>query len=85
MRNASIGRQIEINHVEVGLQQTIEAVRNEIAEMKMKMENVSATESSLDGKIEKRKLELERNQKRLQTLRKVRYALPARPCVSKCF
>lgn len=59
--------------MEVGLHQALEAVRNEIGETKLKMENVSATESSLDSKIEKRKMELERNQKRLQTLKKVRY------------
>lgn len=73
MRNSSVGRQLEINQVEVGLHQALEAVRNEIGETKLKMENVSATESSLDSKIEKRKMELERNQKRLQTLKKVRY------------
>lgn len=74
VRNSSVGRQIEINQVELGLHQALEAVRNEIGETKLKMENVSATESSLDSKIEKRKMELERNQKRLQTLKKVRPA-----------
>lgn len=73
VRNSSVGRQIEINQVESGLHQALEAVRNEIGETKLKMENVSATESSLDSKIDKRRVELERNQKRLQTLKKVRY------------
>lgn len=62
-----------MNQVEMGLHQAIEVVRHEISETKIKMENVSATEGSLDSKIEKRKMELERNQKRLQTLKKVRY------------
>ena len=35
------------------------------------IENVAANESNLDGKIEKKKVELERNQKRLLTLKKV--------------
>ena len=35
------------------------------------MENVAANESNLDAKIEKKKVELERNQKRLLTLKKV--------------
>jgi len=73
IRNSSVARQVEINQVELGLHQALETVRNEIEETKLKMENVSATESSLDSKIEKRKMELERNQKRLQTLKKVRY------------
>lgn len=74
VRSSSVARQIEINNVEGGLHQAIEFVRHEIADTKMKMENVSATESSMDNKIEKRKMELERNQKRLQTLKKVRPA-----------
>ena len=38
------------------------------------IENVASNEANLEGKIEKKKIELERNQKRLLTLKKV-------PCV----
>ena len=37
------------------------------------LNNVSSDETSLEAKMEKRKQELERNQKRLQTLQSVRY------------
>jgi len=72
LRTSRLNRQLEINEVEKGLQDAIEAVRNEITNTKQLIENVSASEAALDGKIEKRKAELERNRKRLQTLQKVR-------------
>lgn len=36
------------------------------------IENIAADEANLEAKIEKRKNDLERNQKRLQTLKSVR-------------
>jgi clusterin-associated protein 1 len=48
----------------------------EIANTKELMENVSASEANLDNKIEKKQADLERNQKRLQTLKKVRCVAP---------
>ena len=38
------------------------------------IENVASNEANLEAKIDKKKVELERNQKRLQTLKKVRPA-----------
>ena len=37
------------------------------------LDNVASDEANLEAKIEKKKNELERNQKRLQTLQSVRY------------
>lgn len=42
--------------------------------MTYNIENVASNEANLEAKIEKKKVELERNQKRLQTLKKVRPA-----------
>lgn len=42
--------------------------------MKYNIENVASNEANLEAKIEKKKVELERNQKRLLTLKKVRPA-----------
>jgi clusterin-associated protein 1 len=64
--------------VEASVRQALETVRMEIANTKELMGNVSASEANLDNKIEKKQAELERNQKRLQTLRKVR-------CVTPCW
>jgi len=37
------------------------------------IENIASDEANLEAKIEKKKAELERNQKRLETLHSVRY------------
>jgi clusterin-associated protein 1 len=62
--------------VETLVRQALETVRMETENTKQLMENVSASEANLDSKIEKKRIELERNQKRLQTLKKVRCVLP---------
>lgn len=67
-----MGRQFELSEVEAGVKKEIEAINQEINETKQLIDNVAATEASLDSKIERRKIELERYEKRLQTLKKVR-------------
>jgi clusterin-associated protein 1 len=71
-----VSRQLEMAEVEASVRQALETVKMEIATTKQLMENVSASEASLDSKIEKKRTELERNQKRLQTLKKVRCVSP---------
>jgi clusterin-associated protein 1 len=72
LRNKRISRQLEMAEVEASVRQALETVKMETANTKELMENVSASEANLDNKIEKKQAELERNQKRLQTLKKVR-------------
>jgi clusterin-associated protein 1 len=81
-----VSRQIEMSEVEASVQQALETVKMETANTKQLMENVSASEASLDSKIEKKRTELERNQKRLQTLKKVRCVSPSAlgVCVHGC-
>ncbi|XP_024081532.1 clusterin-associated protein 1 homolog isoform X2 [Cimex lectularius] len=74
IRNSSISNLLELNKVETALKEAIAYTKDSIANTKSLIENVAATESSLDKKIEKKQTELERNQKRLQTLKKVRPA-----------
>lgn len=71
-RYISAGRQYEINDVESGIKRAMDAVKQEIEETKQMADGVSATESNLDAKIERRKVEIDRYEKRLQTLKKVR-------------
>ncbi|GLH10704.1 Clusterin-associated protein 1 [Gryllus bimaculatus] len=72
IRMARVNRQLEITEVESALHQSMDIIRSEIRRLQEMTQNVAATEASLDNKIEKKKLELDRNQKRLQTLKKVR-------------
>ena len=72
-RNSSSTKQYEVHDVEAAVKKSMESVKVEIADTKQLIENVSATEANLDAKIERRKLEIDRYDKRLQTLKKVRY------------
>lgn len=47
--------------------------KESVEKTKDMLNNVVSDENSLDAKIEKKKQELERNRKRLQTLQSVRY------------
>ena len=71
-RSVVIARNLEISEVEQGLGNSIKAVENEIKKTLMSIDNVASDEANLEAKIEKRKQELERNQKRLMTLQSVR-------------
>ena len=72
-RQAVLAKNLEIQDVEVGLRNSIKMVDTEIKKVQHNIENVQSNESALDAKIEKKKVELDRNQKRLLTLKKVIY------------
>ncbi|XP_074647705.1 clusterin-associated protein 1-like [Tubulanus polymorphus] len=74
VRSAVIARPLEINEVERSLTDSIKAVETEMAKTNDMINNVASDEANLEAKIEKRRLELDRNQKRLQTLQSVRPA-----------
>lgn len=67
-----IARAFEINEVEKGLSGSIRAVEAEIKKTLNQIDNVASDEANLEAKIEKKRNELERNQKRLVTLQSVR-------------
>lgn len=73
-RTMVIAKQLEINEVETSLAASIKAVENEIRKTLQMLDNVASDEANLEAKIEKKRNELERNQKRLQTLQSVRPA-----------
>ncbi|KAF7663567.1 hypothetical protein LDENG_00206800 [Lucifuga dentata] len=72
MRTAAIARPLEINETEKVLRAAIKDVLESVEKTKDMLTNVMSDETSLEAKIEKKKQELERNQKRLQTLQSVR-------------
>ena len=71
-RSVVIARNLEISEVERGLGNSIKAVENEIKKTLSAIDNVASDEANLETKIEKKKQEFERNQKRLATLQSVR-------------
>nr|XP_033770447.1 clusterin-associated protein 1 isoform X1 [Geotrypetes seraphini] len=74
VRTAAIARPLEINETEKVMRIAIKEVLEQVQKTKDMLNNVASDEASLEAKIEKRKLELERNQKRFQTLQSVRPA-----------
>lgn len=73
-RSMVIAKSLEINEVEKGMTDSIKAVEHEIKKTMMMLDNVASDEANLEAKIEKKRNELERNNKRLQTLQSVRPA-----------
>eukprot|EP00090_Calanus_glacialis_P001691 TRINITY_DN11217_c0_g1_i1.p1 TRINITY_DN11217_c0_g1~~TRINITY_DN11217_c0_g1_i1.p1 ORF type:complete len:435 (+),score=171.25 TRINITY_DN11217_c0_g1_i1:48-1352(+) len=73
-RQAVLARNLEIQEVEAGLRDAAKNVGEETQKVQNNIENVAANEANLEAKLEKKKIELERNQKRLGTLKKVRPA-----------
>ncbi len=67
-------RQLEITEVEQALKQSLRAIEEDIKKTNQNIENVASNEANLEAKIEKKRVELERSEKRLQTLKKVRPA-----------
>ncbi|XP_023081508.1 clusterin-associated protein 1 isoform X3 [Piliocolobus tephrosceles] len=72
MRTEAIARPLEINETEKVMRIAIKEILTQVQKTKDLLNNVASDEANLEAKIEKRKLELERNQKRLETLQSVR-------------
>ncbi len=72
-RSNVLARQLEIVEVETALKQSLRSVEEEIKKTNHNIENVASNEANLEAKIEKKRVELERNEKRLQTLKKVKW------------
>ncbi|NXJ03582.1 CLUA1 protein, partial [Odontophorus gujanensis] len=73
-RTESIARPLEINEAEKMMKVAIDCVLEQVQKTKDMLNNVALDKTNLEAKIEKMKLELERSQKRLQTLQSVRPA-----------
>lgn len=67
-----LNRNLSHSDVESFLRNSIKSVEFELSKVSDRIENVSLDESNLDIKIEKRKEDLERYQKRLTALKSVR-------------
>ncbi|XP_067859719.1 clusterin-associated protein 1 homolog isoform X2 [Heptranchias perlo] len=74
MRTAAIARPLEINETEKALRAGIKEIMEQVQKTKDMLNNVASDEANLEAKIEKKKLELERSKKRLQSLQSVRPA-----------
>ncbi|KFM58702.1 Clusterin-associated protein 1-like protein, partial [Stegodyphus mimosarum] len=71
-RSSVLSKQLDITEIEQGIKNATKGLEEEIQKTNTMIENIAADEANLEAKIEKRKMDLERNQKRLQTLKSVR-------------
>lgn len=73
IRQKSVNKHFESSEIEDGVKKAITVVKKEIEDTNQLIDNISVTEANLDAKIERRKVEIDRYEKRLQTLKKVRF------------
>lgn len=73
-RSVVLSKQLDITEIEKGIKNATRSLEEEIQKTNTMIENIAADEANLEAKIEKRKMDLDRNQKRLQTLKSVRPA-----------
>ncbi|KAI8835187.1 Clusterin-associated protein-1 [Chytriomyces cf. hyalinus JEL632] len=74
IRQQVISRPFDLRSMEKAVMSAIEALKQQIAETRAGLEGLSSDENNLVAKIEKRKIELERAEKRLKSLQGVRPA-----------
>ena len=72
LRTLALSRPLEITEVESGIVSSKAAVEKEIDTAERRIENMKKDQGNLEGKIKKKDGELERNLKRLKTLKAVR-------------
>ena len=73
-RSAALARPLDIDAIEAGLTKAIASVNEQYNHYLGLIDNLSSDESNLEAKIEKKKMELERGQRRLKSLLSVRPA-----------
>ncbi|ORY37079.1 hypothetical protein BCR33DRAFT_663741 [Rhizoclosmatium globosum] len=74
VRQQVISRPFDLRSMEAAVSNAVEALKVQIGETRSALEGLSADETNLVAKIEKRKTELERAEKRLKSLQGVRPA-----------
>ncbi|KAH7636607.1 clusterin associated protein 1 [Dermatophagoides farinae] len=64
----TLGKQLVIDQIESQIRQSIRQLQQDIVDMQQRKQNVDRDNDDINGKIEKKQSELNRNKKRLQTL-----------------
>ena len=75
IRHEVISRPFELKTIERGVVAAVDSLKDQISTTKTGLENLSSDETNLMAKIDKKKTELDRADKRLKSLQGVRYIL----------
>eukprot|EP01135_Chromosphaera_perkinsii_P004645 Nk52_evm38s292 gene=Nk52_evmTU38s292 len=73
-RIQAVSRPLEISDIERGIKDSINNVHAQIKQTNQMLDNLGSDEANLETKIEKKRMDLERNEKRLHSLQSVRPA-----------
>ncbi|KAJ0176941.1 hypothetical protein K1T71_006950 [Dendrolimus kikuchii] len=74
LREQALSRPLEMSAMEASLRRALDSVAAKVASGREQIENVSASEAALDAKLERRRAELDRAEKRLHTVQKIKPA-----------
>lgn len=74
VRADAMAKPLDVDQIEIGVQKGIDMLSEEIEKVVSMMGNLDADEANLASKIEKKRMDLERNNKRLRALESVRPA-----------
>ena len=74
LRYRAVNSKIDLEEIERAVQNSIQSVKENITNLDIQLDELEKDKSNLESKIEKRRAELERSEKRLSTLQSVKPA-----------
>eukprot|EP00698_Gefionella_okellyi_P010440 TRINITY_DN2710_c0_g1_i1.p1 TRINITY_DN2710_c0_g1~~TRINITY_DN2710_c0_g1_i1.p1 ORF type:complete len:418 (+),score=102.14 TRINITY_DN2710_c0_g1_i1:122-1255(+) len=74
IRQRALAKNLDMDNIEKAVQDSISGIQDEVEQMNSRLQQLSADESSLTARIEKKKAEYDRADKRLKSLQSVRPA-----------
>ncbi|XP_045448990.1 clusterin-associated protein 1 [Melitaea cinxia] len=73
-RDKALSRQLDMSSLEAALNRAVESLAGQVAAVREQIDNVASSEAALDAKLERRRAELQRAEKRLHTVQKIKPA-----------
>ncbi|KAG6458334.1 clusterin-associated protein 1 [Manduca sexta] len=73
-RELALSRPLDMSAMEASLRRALDAVTAKVVAGREQIDNVAASEAALDAKLERRRAELQRAEKRLHTVQKIKPA-----------
>lgn len=74
-REGALSRPLELAELEAALTRGVQALAARVSGVREQIDNVSGSEAALDAKLERRRAELQRAEKRLHTVQKIKYCV----------
>lgn len=75
LREQALSRPLDMSAMEACLRRALDAVVNKVTTAREQIDSVAASEAALDAKLERRRAELQRAEKRLHTVQKIKLVL----------